>query len=95
MVTIFPQGIFSKKLSTWYKAYFDLDLEVTKQHLYFISAKQATNSSQIQGEEITDSLFLLLDGRNSGHSQGWEKSVVANFVESAIIAPVSELLEAT
>ena len=53
MVTIFPQGIFSKKLSTWYKAYFDLDLEVTKQHLYFISAKQATNPSQIQGEEST------------------------------------------
>lgn len=50
MMTIFP-GIFSKKLST-YKAYFDLDLEVTKQHLYFISAKQATNSSQIQGERV-------------------------------------------
>ena len=60
----------------------------------FCWPKQVTRPTQIQGEGITDSLFLLLDGRNSGHSQGWEKSVVANFVESAITAPVSELLGA-
>lgn len=48
----------SKKLSTWYKAYFDLDLEVTEQHLYFISAKQATNSSQIQGGEYKRAWIL-------------------------------------
>lgn len=48
-MTIF-QGIFSKKLSTWYKAYFILDLKSQSSISYFIKASRQIQS-QIQGGE--------------------------------------------